>query len=572
MATQEDFDRIKKQIKTDKNMKKWYEKLVITGDVLLREDTVSYTIPDNKRLLPISRIVLNRTITLSLLYKLTGETKYFERAWKELDIVSDVNKFPDWNHSHFLDTAEMTTAVSIGFDWLYDSLSYSQKEQLINSIINNSLLPAKSIYRGENSQFWTDSNNNWNAVCNSGVAIGALAIGDESTRISKLSGLILEYALKNVKNSIKEYAPDGGTKEGPNYWNYSTLYLVYLFSALDTSLGTDFNLSQFKGLSETGYYPIYMTGSNGIFNIGDGSESTDIIHSPQMFWLANRYDKPEFAYYALNSTSPMNLIWYKPSSKITIFKQDELALDKYFLNGDISMRSSWSKDNSIYLGVHGGKNNVSHGDLDIGTFVIDAMGERWINELGSDNYNLPGYFEIKEKRWEYYRKRTEGQNTILINPSSEPGQNINGTSKVQLISDYYESLAILDMTNAYDQEYTELVKRTVGLVHNKKNIIVKDLIRLKKNSDIYWFAHTKANIKLSKDRKKAVLSILDKRLILEIKSPSEGQFSIGDAEPLTTSPNPSSQNKNEDYKKLVIHIKNIKQTEITVLFQPEIKK
>ena len=30
--------------------------------------------------------------------------------------------FPDWNPSHFLDTAEMTHAFAIGYDWLYEGL------------------------------------------------------------------------------------------------------------------------------------------------------------------------------------------------------------------------------------------------------------------------------------------------------------------------------------------------------------------------------------------------------------------------------------------------------------------
>ena len=44
-----------------------------------------------------------------------------------------------------------------------------------------------------------------------------------------------------------------------------------------------------------------------------------------------------------------------------------------------------------------------HSNLDIGTFVLDAFGERWVVDLGADDYNLPGYFETggRGRRWTY---------------------------------------------------------------------------------------------------------------------------------------------------------------------------
>jgi hypothetical protein len=34
----------------------------------------------------------------------------------------------------------------------------------------------------------------------------------------------------------------------------------------------------------------------------------------------------------------------------------------------------------------------THGDIDAGDFVLDAMGQRWAGELGSGNYLSDGYF------------------------------------------------------------------------------------------------------------------------------------------------------------------------------------
>jgi len=36
-------------------------------------------------------------------------------------------QFPDWFPKHFLDTAEMTAALGVGYDWLFDFLSAEER-------------------------------------------------------------------------------------------------------------------------------------------------------------------------------------------------------------------------------------------------------------------------------------------------------------------------------------------------------------------------------------------------------------------------------------------------------------
>ena len=47
---------------------------------------------------------------------------------------------------------------------------------------------------------------------------------------------------------------------------------------------------------------------------------------------------------------------------------------------------------------------------------------RWAGELGSGDYRSLDYFSNDTQdsvRWLYYRKRTEGQNTILVNQANQ---------------------------------------------------------------------------------------------------------------------------------------------------------
>jgi hypothetical protein len=76
----------------------------------------------------------------------------------------------------------------------------------------------------------------------------------------------------------------------------------------------------------------------------------------------------------------------------------------------------------------------AHGDLDCGDFVLDALGTRWAGELGSGDYLSTGYFDSEAQnaiRWLYYRKRTEGRNTILVN---QENQDVTASPKMNYVS------------------------------------------------------------------------------------------------------------------------------------------
>ncbi|MDB5083337.1 MAG: Heparinase II/III-like protein [Bacilli bacterium] len=574
MATADDFKRIQAEVKTDPNMQRWFSSLKTAADKILPQPVVKYELPDGVRLLDISRTVLTRTIDLSLMYRITGNRIYADRAWEELSTVADNQKFADWHPPHFLDTAEMTNAAAIGYDWLYDYLTPDQKTTLQTAIVQKGLTPALNVYRGvtkgpSNTVFWKDTNNNWNTVVNGGIGVGALAIADESPQTQAMAGEILQDAVQSIQKSLAVYAPDGGMPEGPGYWDYATSYMAYFISSMDTALGTDYGLSQMSGLSQTGYYPIYMTGAGGSFNLGDAGAGS-ITYSPQLFWLAAKYKEPDLMYFALKGNKPLDLIWYQRAQ----FKspvETGLPLDKHYVDPAtelVTMRSKWDDPNAIFAALHTGDNQANHGDLDVGDFVLDALGVRWAVELGPDDYNLPGYFDMKTGRWNYYRKRAEGQNLLLINPGQGPDQNSKAIGKiVSFSSTPQKAFAIADLTTAYDQQ-ASTVKRGLQLPDNRQEVVLQDEVQLKESADVWWFMHTAAQIQLSPDGKTAALTQSGKKLSVRILSPEKGTFTVMDAAPLPSSPNPTGQKDNKGIRKLAIHLSGVTSATITVVFNP----
>ena len=265
LATAADFDRLKLRIAAEPQLQAWHKKLQQQAQDILKAAPSTYEIPDGLRLLATSRRVVQRVYTLALIYRLDGDRQYAARAWQELAAAAN---FPDWNPRHFLDTAEMTHAFAIGYDWLYDFWLPEQRAMLQHAMVNKGLNPALKLYRAHSS--WTRMHHNWNQVCNGGIGMGALALAEVEPQ---LAGEVLHDALESVQIAMAEFAPDGAWKEGPGYWNYATSYNVVLLAGLKSALGTDFGLSGIGAFNETGLFPIYMTGPLGrTFNYADGGD------------------------------------------------------------------------------------------------------------------------------------------------------------------------------------------------------------------------------------------------------------------------------------------------------------
>lgn len=197
-----------------------------------------------------------------------------------------------------------------------------------------------------------------------------------------------------------------------------------------------------------------MESPSGQFNFHDGGEGK--IDTSTLFWFANYYGDPVIAgarYQDITSgkksVSPKDIMWYNPDN---IDASANWPLDRLFRGIDTAtMRSSFS-DTPVYAGLHAGNNTANHGNLDTGTFLLDAGGVRWFVELGPDNYGLPGYFGggANGQRWKYYRMRAEGQNTLVINPDDDPDQIVNSDSPiVDFVSKPRGAYAVTDMTSAY---------------------------------------------------------------------------------------------------------------------------
>lgn len=561
------FDSLRQRLPTDPFAQRCADSVTQKAVHMLNEPVCQYVIPDGKRLLNTSRRVADRALTLGMAYRLTGDKRYAERLYADLEAAS---RFPDWNPTHFLDTGEMTHAFAIGYDWLYDVWTPTQRKILKSAILEKGLLRAYLAYTGRATQetsWWPAVEHNWNQVCNGGIGMGALAIADEEP---KLSEDILQNVVRLLPKAMQHYGPDGAWNEGPGYWSYATQYNVAILAGLQSALGHDAGLSRIPGFDQAGMFPVYATGPmNRTFNYADASDGT--VRSSNLFWLARRFGQPALLPFGRKwaSYSALDLLWSpaggSPSTTPT------LPLDRYFRASEVvTLRSRWEDPNALFVAFKAGDNAANHSNLDLGSFVLDANGYRWAVDLGAENYNLPNYFQTSPdgQRWTYYRMRAESHNTLVLNPSAKADQHPKAKAKVvRYNSKPDRAFGIMDLTPAYDRQ-AQRVRRGIALL-NRQTVLVQDEVTADKPTDVYWFMQTPAQVTLSADGRSATLTQGDEQLTARLVTPANARFEVGSSQPLSTSPRPAGINENKGIQRLSVHLPAMSTGSIAVEFVPK---
>ncbi|MBW8330640.1 MAG: heparinase II/III family protein [Prolixibacteraceae bacterium] len=513
LLTDARLQELKTLSNTDLKLKKYAADVVAQADKDIFKSPIQHVLI-GPRLLDKSRECLNRVYNLAFAYRWTDNPKYLAAAVANM---KNVCTFPDWNPSHFLDVAEMTHAVAIGYDWLYNKMDQPSRDQIKAGLIKLGLNEGKKAYAS--NAWWAKVDHNWNQVCNSGLTIGALAIAETDPDIALA---IVPKAIEYLPFALKNYGPDGVWGEGPGYWGYATDYTAYGISAMQTALGSDFNLTKLPGMNLTGYFPIYSAGPTGyMLNYADAGEKSKLGAPHPDLWLAGVFSNNHFSDFVIDqletrTANVFDVIWFRPYAN-SAAKRD---LDKFF-DGSVSLyfsRSSWTDPNALWIGLKAGYNKVNHAHLDLGNFEMDALGVRWARDLGSDDYNLPDYFG--KLRYTYYRLQSISHNVPLLNGQN---QREDATSKfIKHGEGIAEPFAVLDFTSAY-KDFASAALRGMKVVDERKAILIQDEFVLTKSAEVVWGMTTDAAIQII-NSKQAELTLGGQKMTAKILSPENAEF------------------------------------------------
>jgi hypothetical protein len=149
---------------------------------------------------------------------------------------------------------------------------------------------------------------------------------------------------------------------------------------------------------KTGLFHMYASGATTLFQWGDNGPNKYTATANSLLLYASAYNQPQFALFQrdqYDAAEPWSMFWYNPQVSGAFW--DGLPLDQAFDNSTdqwMSMRSSWTDQNALFVAIKAGtlQGHQTHNDLDVGDFVLDALGTRWAGELGDGDYLSPYYF------------------------------------------------------------------------------------------------------------------------------------------------------------------------------------
>jgi hypothetical protein len=533
----EGFETLKSRVRREPEARDLYLVLHAQAEAMLDLSPVEHVL-EGRRLLDQSRRALRRVTTLALVYRISEDERFLRGARREMLAAA---AFPDWNPSHFLDTAEMSLALALGYDWLYDALSAADRAIIKQALLEKGIEPSHT----QGGCFF--HTNNWGQVCTAGIGAAALALLEDDR---DLAARVVHRAVTGVPNSMHaSFHPDGTYPEGPGYWDYGTSFNVVLIAALESVLGTDFGLSALPGFERTAEYINHATGPSRLyFNYADGGANRGPV--PVLQWFAGRFARPDWltferpmlrAYLASASplqvgTSsarllPLALIWMPPAQTPAV---PRMSLH-WRGTGEIGVamhRTSWTNPDAVFVGIKAGFAAGPHGQMDAGSFVLDADGERWAHDLGAENYNRIESLGMNlwnraqdSDRWRVFRNNNLSHSTLVIGGRH---QDVEGRTTIVRHS---ESAAfphtVVDLSPAYRGQATRVL-RGIGIA-NGGEVLVQDRLEGVTGGPVRWGMVTRADVEI-RGPAEAVLRQNGQQLTLRVLQPASAQLRLFDIE------------------------------------------
>ena len=307
---------------------------------------------------------------------------------------------------------------------------------------------------------------------------------------------------------LEDYNPDGAYPEGYGYWGYGTSFHILFLSALQTIQLIDNQID--SGLIKTASYFQNMLGTSGkSFNYSDAGNGAGL--NAAMFWFAYQSKNNSLLFNEKNYLDdaskmggnrilPAAMIWGKDLK----LDQIDVPTQKTWMGQGKSpvamMRSSWTDKNAIYVGLKAGSAAVNHAHMDIGSFVMDAYGERWAMDLGMQEYESLESKGVKlwdktqnGQRWEIMRYNNHYHNTLSFDNELQLVEKkatiIQNTTTPNFMS------AVTDLSSIYENKIKE-AKRGLAILDNDIVVIKDEITNNDKPTQMKWLMVTQADVKI----------------------------------------------------------------------------
>lgn len=586
-----DWDEVKARMETETAYKTGVEQVISLAESYMELEPVVYELYDGLRG-KFPQQLLDRCRNLSFAYKITGEQKYKDRVWEEIEVVYET--FPDFNPGHPLDPGNSIHGIMYAYNWLYDDWDKETELPKFETIIERNIEPmfdaiycsaTPFLYGIDGYASFISGLTNQPIVIQTGYLAAAVCLFERNPE--KYADVISTLLVAN-ESALYTFAPDGAWEEGGMYWTYTVNALPVYINIFETVFGTDFGLCDAPGIMKTAYFPISIFGATSAFKNGDDS-GTSKTHSYQLFTAGRNGDYALAKFYKENSTAydVVGLANYITDAEIDAagVSTEGMMNDSIFEGfNQVTLRSGPERSDTVVL-LHGGTNFDQHGHPDAGTFQFDMLGERFATLVSHEDYNLRQYGSYtaggtsldKNMQKQFYRDKGESKNLVIANYGSIYGD-LEHLGKAEIVKHKFgeaRSYAITNLTS--NNSVYECALRGVLLDKVTGGILVEDDYQAEEVSDFWWFMTTDADIELSDDGKSAILTKNNKSVWASIINDCDEVFEVLESKPLSELYpaqygdvlTPELQTEVEEkYKRLAIHNPSTERFNVSVEFMP----
>jgi hypothetical protein len=522
---------LKTRLRTDPVVKNYYEAMKLNARSIMTQPPLTYDVV-GRRLLSTSRSMLQRMSILSMIYRIEKDPAVLKKIDQELNAVCN---FPDWHPSHYLDVAEMSLAVALAVDWTGAYLPKSTVELARKRLIEFGINPS---LKGNNG--WVNGTNNWNQVCNGGMIAAAIVIGDKDP---EFAARIISRSLEGIPSALKQYAPSGIYPEGATYWSYGTSFSCVTSSMLRSAFGTDFGIAKYPAFLESADFRMLSAAPSGwFFNFADCGDREGSGGDIVLAWFARetgnslylqkeRFTKPAEGNINLSRLAGPGLVW------LSQFTPKETTALPLVWKGDgtnplVIFRGGEKDSHQYYFGGKGGRGNLSHGNLDAGSFVFELDGVRWSVDPGNQDYNAleQAGFDLWNQtqtspRWTLITKGNQFHSTLTVDDERFI---VNASARITDFKQGEKPEATVDLTPVFGGRLKNAQRKFIR--DTDHSIVIEDKVTLSDSTkSITWGMMTTAEVIPSQDG--AILRQDGKELQMKVFSPANVKVTIIQLDP-----------------------------------------
>ncbi len=173
-----------------------------------------------------------RIMSLVVQWHRTRDRRYLEAALQDIDTLRD------WTSRREVRLVEgqFATCLAVVYDLLYDDLTPSERNGLVEIAREDFLLPFLRNTGSGRRMWWQGQISNWNPVSSSGLGLLALAMIEHIPEAQDVVDRVNE-SYRPIFDYLQ--TTEGGWVEGLGYWNWSAHYLSLFLMSYERTSGRE---------------------------------------------------------------------------------------------------------------------------------------------------------------------------------------------------------------------------------------------------------------------------------------------------------------------------------------------